>query len=74
MSRTLIKNLFASDIERNIEEVIKVDQADEQIIRHELGEYIATDSIRSHFRMILERYGETPNKPTVGLATSAKSP
>src|SRR4051794_22902346 len=67
MTVTTIKELFASDIERNIEEVIKVDQDDHQIIRDELGEYIATDSIRSHFRTILERYAETPNKPHEGI-------
>jgi hypothetical protein len=64
---TIIKDLFATDIERNIEEVIKVDQTDEQLVRAELAEYIATDSIRSHFRTILERYAETPNKPHEGI-------
>src|SRR5205823_4315309 len=66
MSPTTIKDLFASDIERNIEEVIKVDQTDEQIIREELAEYVATDSIRSHFHTILDRFAETPNKPHEG--------
>lgn len=33
-----IKSLFANDIDRRIEEVIKVDQADETIIRDELRE------------------------------------
>jgi hypothetical protein len=64
---TIIKNLFATDIQRNIEEVIKVDQTDEQLVREELAEYVATDSIRSHFRTILERYAETPNKPHEGI-------
>ena len=67
MAVTTIKDIFASDISREIEEVIKVDQADEQIIREEIAEYIATDSIRSHFRRILERYWETPNKPHEGI-------
>jgi hypothetical protein len=67
MSETKIRSLFAGDIERNIEEIIKVDQTDEQIIRDELSEYVATDSIRSHFRAILERYAETPNKPHEGV-------
>jgi 2-phosphoglycerate kinase len=67
MAVTTIKDLFASDISREIEEVIKVDQADEQIIREEIAEYIATDSITSHFRRILERYWETPNKPHEGI-------
>ena len=67
MTASIIKDLFASDIERNIEEVIKVDQTDEQLVREELAEYVATDSIRSHFRTILERYAETPNKPHEGI-------
>jgi hypothetical protein len=67
MSPSTIKDLFASDIERNIEEVIKVDQTDEQIIRDELSEYVATDSIRSSFRTIFERYAETPNTPHEGI-------
>jgi hypothetical protein len=67
MPASLIKDLFATDIERNIEEVIKVDQTDEQLVRAELAEYVATDSIRSHFRTILERYAETPNKPHEGI-------
>jgi hypothetical protein len=67
MTASLIKDLFATDIERNIEEVIKVDQTDEQLVREELAEYVATDSIRSHFRTILDRYAETPNKPHEGI-------
>ena len=67
MSANMIRDLFATDIERNIEEVIKVDQTDEQIVREEIAEYVATDSIRAHFRTILERYAETPNKPHEGI-------
>jgi hypothetical protein len=67
MSADKIRELFATDIGRNIEEVIKVDQDDEQIVREEIAEYVATDSIRSHFRTILERYWETPNKPHEGI-------
>lgn len=67
MSANMIRDLFATNIERNIEEVIKVDQTDEQLVREELAEYVATDSIRAHFRAILERYAETPNKPHEGI-------
>ena len=48
MTAATIRDLFANDISRRIEEVIKVDQADEQIIRDELAEYVVTDSIRGH--------------------------
>ena len=68
MSAATIKDLFANDISRRIEEVIKVDQADEQIIRDELGEYVVTDSIRDHLTEVLESYWETPKKPHEGVA------
>jgi hypothetical protein len=63
-----IKTLFANDIHRRIEEVIKVDQTDEEIIRDEINEYVVTDAIRSHYTNIFEAYRETPNKPHDGIA------
>jgi len=63
-----IKTLFANDIHRRIEEVIKVDQTDEEIIRDEINEYVVTDAIRSHYTGIFDAYGETPNKPHEGVA------
>ena len=68
MADTLIKDLFFGDIHRRIEEVIKVDQTDEQIIQEEISEYIVTDAIRNHYIEILERYWETPQKPHEGIA------
>jgi len=68
MSEQLIKSLFTSDIYRRIEEVIKVDQAREEIIYEEISEYVATDAIKRYFTDILERYHETPNKPHEGTA------
>jgi hypothetical protein len=63
-----IKELFAKKVSRPIEEVIKVDQTDKQIISDEIEEYEATDSIKRHFTDVLERYAETPNKPHEGIA------
>ncbi len=63
-----IKDLFANDIDRRIEEVIKVDQADETIIRDELAEYVVTDSIRAHLLKIFEHYLATWLKPNEGIA------
>jgi hypothetical protein len=65
---TLIKNLFANDIHRRIEEVIKVDQTDEEIIRDEIDEYVVTNAIRAHYTGIFEAYREAPNKPTDGVS------
>src|ERR1044071_6123285 len=63
-----IKTLFANDIYRRIEEVIKVDQNDEEILREEINEYVVTDAIRSYYAHIFEAYRETPNKPHEGIA------
>lgn len=68
MTQTPIKTLFANDIHRRIEEVIKVDQTDQEIIRDEINEYVVTDAIRSHYTGIFEAYRETPNKPHEGIA------
>lgn len=67
MAPKTVKELFASDIHRRIEEVIKVDQADDEIVKDELAEYVVTDSLLAHFGQILERYRETPNKPHEGV-------
>lgn len=63
-----IKTLFANDIHRRIEEVIKVDQTDEELIRDEINEYVVTDAIRTHYTGIFDAYREAPNKPTDGVA------
>ena len=63
-----IRQLFHGKIDRRIEEVIKVDQTDKQIIREEISEYVPTDSIKRHYTQILERYYETPNHPHEGIA------
>lgn len=68
MTTQPIKTLFANDIHRRIEEVIKVDQTDEDILREEINEYVVTDAIRSHYTGIYEAYRETPNKPHEGIA------
>ena len=66
--RQLIKSLFANDIHRRIEEVIKVDQTNDDILRDEINEYVVTDAIRSHYTNIFDAYRETPNKPHEGIA------
>ena len=68
MTSSQIRGLFANDITREIEEVIKVDQTDEEIIRSEIDEYIVTDAIADHYVEILERYDAARNKPSEGIA------
>lgn len=62
-----IETLFAKDIHRPIEEVIKVDQDDEQIIQAEIDEYVVTEAICQHFEAILDRYNHTFSQPTDGI-------
>jgi hypothetical protein len=68
MAHELIKSLFANDIHRRIEEVIKVDQTSDDILRDEINEYVVTDAIRSHYTGIFDAFRETPNKPHEGIA------
>src|SRR6266480_560022 len=68
MTTQPIKTLFANDIHRRIEEVIKVDQTSDDILRDEINEYVVTDAIRSHYTNVFDAYRETPNKPHEGIA------
>ena len=63
-----LRGLFSRPIDRRIEEVIKVDQTDEDILADEIEEYETTAAIAKHYCEILERYQETPNKPHEGIA------
>ena len=62
-----IKEILARPVALNIEEVIKVDQNDTDIIKSEIEEYVMTDSILDHFLRVLERYQETPANPHEGI-------
>ncbi len=68
MTTDSIKTIFGNDIYRRIEEVIKVDQTDDQILCDEIEEYVVTHAIQTHYTSILEAYSEAPNKPTEGIA------
>ena len=57
---TQIATLFANDINREIEEVIKVDQNDQEVVASEISEYVVTDAIKNHFVEVLEKYQATP--------------
>ncbi len=65
---TRIAQLFAREIDRRIEEVIKVDDSDEARIREELAEYVVTDSLKKQQAGILDAYLEAFRKPHEGTA------
>lgn len=62
-----IRELFSKDIQRHIEEVIKVDQADTATVRTELEEYVATDSIQDHFVTVYKAVAEAKTEPHEGI-------
>ena len=59
-----ITELFRRPIDRTIEEVIKVDLADEDIVAIEIDEYVATDHIRERLEDVLDVYQDTINSPS----------
>jgi hypothetical protein len=59
-----VSTLFFDDVSRPIEEVIKVDQADQTVLRDEFREYVVTDSIRSQLIELLRRYDNAPRQPS----------
>jgi hypothetical protein len=62
-----IGTLFEKPIDRPIEEVIKVDQANEKAVAVEIDEYVATDSIKAHFTEVYREIAEGPAKPREGI-------
>ena len=58
-----IAELFRRDIHRTIEEVVKVDLADEAVIANELDEYVATGHILDEFEKVLDAYQDSINSP-----------
>src|SRR3954447_25984768 len=57
---TTIGDLLSRDLDRKIEEIIQVDQADEQSVHEEITEYVATDSIRDQYAQLLKAIAEAP--------------
>src|SRR3954471_13636112 len=58
-----IAELLHRDLTRKIEEIIQVDQADEQSVHAEITEYVATDSIREQYHLLLKAIAEAPSDP-----------
>ena len=67
-----IGDLLLRDLNRKIEEIIQVDQADEQSVHDEITEYVATDSIREQYHSLLRSMAEAPSDPheSVGVWVS----
>lgn len=62
-----IGDLFGKPIDRPIEEVIKVDQANEKVVATEIDEYVVTESIREQFSTVYREIAEGPAVPREGI-------
>jgi hypothetical protein len=62
-----IRELFARPIDRKIEEVIKVDQADQQTVKSELEEYVVTESILEQYRHVYDEIIQVSKSPREGI-------
>lgn len=62
-----IRDLLARDLNRPIEEVIKLSQTDEDVVYTELTEYVITDNLRRHYTDLLRAINESITNPTEGI-------
>jgi len=62
-----IRELFERPIDRTIEEVIQVDQHDQDVVRQEIREYVATDSIKNHFIQVFDKIAQYQQEPGRGI-------
>jgi hypothetical protein len=62
-----IGQLLERDFSKPIEEIIKVNNADEQTVYTELTEYVATDRIKEHYRRLLKAMVDAKSTPTEGI-------
>src|SRR6266699_191458 len=62
-----IGDLLNRDLSRTIEEIIKVEQADEQSVHDEITEYVATDSIREQYHQLFRAIADAPSEPHEGI-------
>ncbi|MGN0683488.1 MAG: DUF6079 family protein, partial [Oscillospiraceae bacterium] len=62
-----IRNMFAEDINRPINGVIKVNQDSGDVIDQEVKEYVITKELKKHFVNFFDFYSEAFNKPTADV-------
>ncbi len=62
-----IKQMFADDIDRKINGVVKVDQDTADVLKQEVKEYVITRDIRKHMITFFNNYGESFKEPTADI-------
>ena len=60
----MIRDMFAEDINRKINGVIKVDQDTTDVIEQEVREYVITKELKKHFISFFDYYSDAFDKPT----------
>lgn len=60
----LIQKMFAEDINRPINGVIKVDQDSAEVIEQEVREYVITKELKKHFISFFDYYSDSFDTPT----------
>ena len=63
----IIRDMFADDINRKINGVIKVDQSADDVIEQELNEYVITRELKKHFITFFQYYGDAFGQPTADM-------
>ena len=63
----LIRNMFAGDINRKINGVIKVDQSGDEVIEQEVREYVITNELKKHFISFFSYYSDAFDAPTADV-------
>ncbi|WP_195543170.1 BREX system P-loop protein BrxC [Massiliimalia timonensis] len=63
----IIRDMFADDINRKINGVIKVDQAADDVIDQEINEYVITKELKKHFITFFNYYSDTLDEPTADI-------
>ncbi len=56
----LIRDTLKRDLNRKIEEIIKVDQTDEAVVHEELTEYVVTPAIKDFYYRVFSSFAEGP--------------
>ena len=60
----IIRDIFSDDINRQINGVIQVDQAGDEVIEQELNEYVITKELKKHFITFFNYYSDSFDAPT----------
>lgn len=63
----LIRDTLRRDLSRKIEEIIKVDQADEGVVHEELSDYVVTAGIKDYYHRVLTDIAEAPKTLSEGV-------